>query len=296
MLLALVAVAQGSLVLNSVLQGHHHEEGKHMMKHSSTLLHDIFDKDEDGHLTREELTHLLEQAEEQKLQHKINKERQSLITEEQKAKFFGGLNEGEGIDRRHDGWSAVNLGFGPEEKEEMGEYNWAANNLAFRVYDVDNSGLLDEEEFMDFHRIKSKFRELHEAFGNDVKAFSAYWHGCDTNKDDKVSLEEVLHEDAGSHPKMGYNREIMFKLCDTNMDGFLETNEWVCFEDPLPETKGEYHALGVLAMENFEEGKHADKLDNMISKKELEKLLSFKKANQMLTKAIKHYHKEEVEL
>jgi Ca2+-binding EF-hand superfamily protein len=264
------------------------------MRHNSPLLHDIFDKDGDGHLTKDELTHLLVAAEEQKMQHKINKERQSLITEEQKKKYFDSLNDGEGIDRRNDGWTAVNLGFGPDEKEEMGEFNWAANNLAFTVYDVDNNGLLDEEEFMDFVRIKSKFRELHEAFSQDVKAYSAYWNSCDKNKDGKVTTAEILHEDSPSHPKMGYNREIMFKLCDANMDGYLDTSEWTCFEDPMPETKGAYHAIGVLAMEHFEDGKHAEKLDEMISKKELEKLLSFKKANQMLTLAVKHYHKEEI--
>ena len=78
---------------------------------------------------------------------------------------------------------------------------------------------------------------------------------------------------------------MLFQMCDKNKDGRLEADEFHCYEDPLPETLGAYHAYSLLQIEKALKQKaspgKAHAIDQKLSHDEVSQALGFGKANKV---------------
>ena len=113
--------------------------------------------------------------------------------------------------------------------------------------------------------------------------YSYIFQQLDTNGDQSVDMKEA--QKGQTHPTRKENRQMLFQICDKNKDGRLEADEFYCYEDPLPETLGAYHAYSLLQIEKALKQKAssgaAHVIDQRLSHDEVSQALGFGKANKV---------------
>jgi Ca2+-binding EF-hand superfamily protein len=256
----------------------------------TTALHDLLDKNQDAHLSVDELIPLFERHEISKRSLEIDRLREKYSKESEQQLVFESLKT-KGLVSPPP-FTRGKLGIVGPSEEEHGSAPYKRHlvtNLKFAIYDENGDGLLQTDEFFDYLKIESRFTELHEEISQDVQKYSQLFFDLDANGDGVVDTDEI--NKGPQHPAGKENKVVLLEICDTNKNGNLDASEFYCYEDPQPVTLGAYHAKSIMAIEQHEPAQ-ANDVGHKLSLDELSKALEFNKINKLVTAALANYHRE----